>query len=562
MPPSRRPDPTKSWLCYGDNLDVMREYLADESVDLVYLDPPFNSNRSYSLLFKEASGAESQAQMEAFDDTWTWSQESEHAYDEMVNDQRTPYAVQDCLTSLRRLLGDNDVMAYLTMMTARLIELHRVLRDTGSIYLHCDPTASHYLKIILDAIFGPANFRNEIIWKRTGSHGSAKKYGPVHDVILFYAKSEHATWNQTYGPYDPDYIADKFNKRDDASGLLFQDISLTGPDTRNGESGLPWGGYDPTAKGRHWALPGFLVEAGIIPDGGTVQERLTRLDKAGRIYRTRNGTPRLKFFVDDGKGMPLADVWTDIPALNSQAAERLGYPTQKPLALLDRIIKASSNEGDTVLDPFCGCGTATDSAQRLGRRWIGIDITTLAVDLIDARLRHTFGEAVAEDYEMLGIPRDLAGAAALFRRSPFEFERWAVGLVNGQPNERQVSDRGSDGVVRFPLGRGEKGRVIVSVKGGSTNPGHVRDLVGVVSSQRAEMGLFVTMNPPTRGMTEAANQSGTYVHPANGQRYPKVQILSIGGLLDGSERPNMPPAENPYFTARRGGVENTDPGLF
>lgn len=549
MPPARRPDPSKSWLCYGDNLDVMREYLADESIDLVYLDPPFNSQRSYSLLFKEKSGAASSAQMEAFDDTWTWSQESEHAYDEMVNSARTPSRIVDTLISLRRLLGDNDVLAYLVMMTSRLIELHRVLRDTGSLYLHCDPTASHYLKIILDGIFGGENFRDEIIWQRHNARSVKQAIWPrLHDVILFYAKGPDSTFNPTL--VSSGRVSEPHDLVTGADGLRYRTKDLTGPEVRYGETGTAWRGVNPTDQGRHWRVGHATLDA---------------LDAAGRLYWQRSGVPRElaeEPYVPGGRMTTVGDVWADIDSINAGAAERLGYPTQKPLALLDRIIRASSSPGDTVLDPFCGCGTAVDSAQRLDRRWIGIDVTTLAVDLIDARMKHTHGEDVAESYELLGIPRDLAGAAALFRRSPFELERWAVSLVNGQPNERQVGDRGVDGIVRFPLGRNEKGRAVVSVKGGSTNPGHVRDLIGVVTSQRAEMGLFITMNSPTRGMVEAANQSGTFVHPANAQRYPRVQILSIGGLLDGTERPDMPPSENPYFQARRRGVENTDPGLF
>ena len=288
---------------------------------------------------------------------------------------------------------------------------------------------------------------------------------------------------------------------------------------------------------------------------------MARLDAEGRIWypESKSKRPRLKRYLDEQSGPVIGNVWTDINPINSRAAERLGYPTQKPLALLERIIEASSNPGDVVLDPFCGCGTTVDAAQKLGRRWIGIDVTTLAIDLIDARLRHTYGEEIQETYDMLGIPRDLTGAEALFKRSPFEFERWCVMMLDGQPNEKQVGDRGIDGVIRFPVdAKGNSDRALVSVKGGATNPGHVRDLFGTIESQRAAMGVFVTMNPPTKGMIEAANHGGSYIHPANGQRYPKLQIMTVQELLD-DKKPNMPTALLPYFQAkRRYGDEQTE----
>ena len=266
----------------------------------------------------------------------------------------------------------------------------------------------------------------------------------------------------------------------------------------------------------------------------------------------------MKRYLDEQRGRPLGDVWTDIPPVNSRAAERLGYPTQKPVALIERIINLNTRAGDVVLDPFCGCGTTIDAAKKLGRRWIGIDVTTLAVDLIDARLRHTYGEAVRDTYEILGIPRDMGGATALFQRSPFEFERWCVMVLDGQPNEKQVGDRGIDGVIRFPLdAKGTSDRIIVSAKGGATNPGHVRDLIGTVKSERAAMGLFICMVKPTPGMLAAANHSGSYVHPANGQRYPKVQLVTVREHLDG-KRPQMPLTMLPYFLAQRRAADNDD----
>ncbi|AVE00430.1 DNA methylase [Streptomyces phage OzzyJ] len=530
----RRASDDRNRLYYGDNLDVLRQNIADQSVDLVYLDPPFNSNRKYSLLFKEKSGEESQAQMEAFDDTWTWSHDAEALFLDLLNAPTTPNKVKDALDALRRLLGDNDVLAYLVMMTARLIELRRVLRPTGSLYLHCDPTASHYLKVVLDAIFGPENFRGEVTWVRTTTHNDAKRWSPNADIILYYGRTDSVTWNPVHAEHRAEYIADKY-RMTDAQGRRYMLDNMTSPNPRPNLT-YEWMGHEPPPNGWRYS-----------------RETMQRLHDEGRIWypEDKKKRPRLKRFLDEQPGPVVGNVWTDINPINSRAAERLGYPTQKPIALLERIIEASTNAGDVVLDPFCGCGTTVDAAQKLGRRWIGIDVTTLAVDLIDARLRHTYGEAIRETYEILGIPRDISGAQALFRRSPFEFERWCVMMLDGQPNEKQVGDRGIDGVVRFPIdGKGGSDRVLVSVKGGATNPGHVRDLVGTVESQRAAMGVFVCMNEPTKGMVEAANHSGAYNHPANGQRYPKVQIMTVRDLIDG-KRPKMPTALLPYFQAQR-----------
>jgi DNA modification methylase len=533
-------------LYYGDNLEVLRQHIATESVDLIYLDPPFNSNRSYNVLFKAHSGEESQAQIEAFDDSWHWSQQAEAQYAAIVAGG-APIKVAEAIEAMHGLLGPNDVLAYLVMMTARLVELHRVLKPTGSMYLHCDPTASHYLKVVLDAIFGPTNFRNEIIWKRTGAHGGADRYGPVHDTLLFFTKSNDFTWNQPYGAYDPTYLA-RFSKTDD-HGRLFQDIALTGPGVRAGESGAAWREYDPTAAGRHWAIPSFLVEQGVIPATGGTIERLDALNDAGRVYFTRGKVPRLRYYVEDAPGMPQMDIWVDLPPVNSQAAERLGYPTQKPIALLERIIVASSSEGDMVLDPFCGCGTTVDAAQSLRRKWIGIDITYLAVDLIRKRLRHSYGPGIESTYEVHGIPTDVQGAEALFNENPFDFERWAVSLVDGQPNEKQVGDKGIDGRIRFHADKDAIGTIVVSVKGGKqVAPTMMRDLVGTVQQQKADMGLLILLAKPTKGMAEIADHSGTYTVPMTGRAFPKIQIATVGELLSG-KGPQLPAAILPYVQA-------------
>lgn len=521
-------------LYYGDNLDVLRKHIPDESVDLIYLDPPFNSNRSYNVLFKEKTGEESPAQIEAFGDTWIWSHETEGLYQEVVTN--SSLRVADALEAMRKLLGDNDVLAYLVMMTARLIELHRILKPIGSLYLHCDSTASHYLKIMLDAIFGPERFVNEIVWKRSSAHSDAKQgskhYGRVSDTLLFYSKSDDRIWNSQYQPYEQEYIERDYRRIEPETGRHYRISDLSGPG--GGAKGNPY--YEVMGVWRHWRYS---------------EEKMNQLIAEGRVIQTRPGAvPQYKRYLDEMPGVLLQNVWTDVPVINNRSKEKLGYPTQKPLELLERIIKVSSNKGDVVLDPFAGCGTTIDAAQKLGRHWIGIDVTTLAVDLIDARLRHTYGEKIRQTYEIRGIPRDLAGAKALFNRSPFEFERWCVMLLDGQPNEKQVGDKGIDGVIRFPLDKKTSDRILVSVKGGSTNPGHVRDLLGTVQSQNAAMGIFVCLQKPTKGMTDAANHSGVYTYPVNNQKFPKVQIITVEELMSGKQ-PSMPTTLLPYFQAQR-----------
>jgi len=528
-------------LYYGDNLQVLREHVPSESVDLIYLDPPFNSNRSYNVLFHNKSGDEAQAQIEAFDDTWTWSQLSEETYRELV-EGGAPLRVADAIEAMRRLLGDNDVLAYLVMMTARLVELHRVLRESGTLYLHCDPTASHYLKVLLDAVFRPEQFLAEIIWKRTSAHNRVRRFGPIHDTILAYAKGPNWTWNPIYVAYDQAYVDRDYRRIEPETGRRYRVSDLT---SNNPGSSLEFHGMPPPG-GRYWA---YAIET------------LERFEAEGRIIWSSSGYPQYKRYLDEMPGQMAQDLWTDVPQINNRSRERLGYQTQKPLALLERIIRSSTNEGDVVLDPFCGCGTTIDAAQKLDRRWIGIDITYLAVDLIGKRLRHTYGDEITETYRVHGIPHDLAGAHALFDANPFDFERWAVSLVDGQPNEKQVGDKGSDGVIRFPIGRNNMGRIVVSVKGGKhLNPAMVRDLIGTVGTQRAEMGLLITMDTSTRGVRDAVNHSGTYEHPATGTRYPRVQVVTVAELLEG-KRPAMPTAILPYVKAKSAALNPEQPTL-
>ncbi|MFN8011132.1 MAG: DNA methyltransferase [Holophagaceae bacterium] len=510
-------------LYFGDNLNVLRDSIADASVDLVYLDPPFNSKRDYNLLFKSPEGGQSHAQIEAFEDTWHWTEQAEREYAEILKSGHTDVA--DLIAAFRSFLGENDLMAYLVMMANRLLELHRVLKPSGSLYLHCDPTASHYLKLVLDSVFGVENFRNEVIWKRTGAHGSAKRWGPVHDTLLFYSKSNTFVWNQLHQDQS-DYISSRFTYQE-PDGRLFYPITLHASGVRHGESGKPWRGIDITAKGGHWKY--------------TVA-RLDELDAEGKIYFPKSGgMPRLKIYAESAKGAQIQDIWADVHPINSQAQERLGYPTQKPIALLERILNASSNPGDVVLDPFCGCGTAVHAAQKLGRQWIGIDITHLAISLIEKRLRDAF-PGIA--FQVHGTPKDLEGAQDLAERDKYQFQWWACSLVNAQPfqGKKKGADGGIDGLIYFADVEGGKPvtrRIIVSVKGGGVTVNQVRDLKGVLDREKSPIGLFVTLEPPTKPMEKEATSAGFFTG-ANGKSYPRVQILTIEALLNSHVRPEFP----------------------
>ena len=494
-------------LYFGDNLDILRENVADASVDLIYLDPPFNSNATYNVLFRERTGEDSAAQITAFEDTWSWSIESEIAFQDVVT--AGPEKLGNLLQAMRGFLGQNDMMAYLTMMAQRMAELHRVLKPTGSIYLHCDPTASHYLKLMMDAVFGLANYKNEIVWKRTSGHSDAQRYGRVHDVILYYTYGSDSLWNQIYQPYDHEYVA-RYYSYEDPDGRRWMSDNLSA-------AGLQGGGYEYEWKGitRIWRVPISTME---------------RLDSEGRIYYTRNGIARRKRYLDEAKGNPVQDVWTDVQSLRSWHKERLGYDTQKPEALLERIINASSNESDVVLDPFCGCGTAIAVAERLNRRWIGIDITHLAISLMKSRLRDTFGPDLS-DYDVVGVPQDVASARALAVESEhdgrYQFEYWALGLVDARPSNRgrRGADSGIDGYINFfDDNSGKAKRIIVQVKSGHVRRDMIATLKGDMTREDAEIGIFITLNPPTRPMTQEATSAGIYVpehYPDH--RYPRLQ---------------------------------------
>lgn len=506
---------TKNQLFYGDNLDVLHRYVKDESVDLVYLDPPFNSRQDYNVLFAEKDGSRSSSQITAFEDTWEWNQDSQRAYEEIVE---AGGRVSDVMRAFKTFLGNSDMMAYLAMMAPRLIELHRVLKVTGSIYLHCDPTASHYLKMLMDAIFAPQYFRNEIIWKRTTSHSDANRCGNVHDTILFYVKSGSYVWNTSFQKYDPDYV-EQYYRYTDADGRKFMSSDLSGagagpPRTFGARGEIP------PPKGRHWMFD---------------QEGIDRAIRDNRIFWTKNGVPRLKKFLDNAEGMQLQDVWDDIQALRSWHKEKLGYPTQKPESLLDRIIASSSNEGDVVLDPFCGCGTAISSAQRLRRKWIGIDITHLAIGLIKQRLLDAFGESIKNTYQVIGEPISIPDAETLAKQDPYQFQWWALGLVGARPNQQKKgADRGIDGRLYFHDDTsGDTKQIILSVKAGHVTVSQIRDLVGVLDREKAQLGALICFEEPTKPMVKEAVEAGFYDSPGVNKKFPRLQILTIAQLLEG-----------------------------
>lgn len=532
--------PSRNTLYYGDNLPVLREHIPTASVDLVYLDPPFNSNRNYNVLFKDEHGLEAGAQIQAFEDSWHWNAAAEQTYYELVTDG--PARVGQMIGSLRGFLGTNQMLAYLVMMAARLVELHRVLKPTGSLYLHCDPTASHYLKIILDTIFGPQNFRNEIIWQRTSAHsdrsqGNVIHMGRIHDVLLFYSKSDCATRNEIYIPYSESYLRD-FYRHADSDGRRYRLDNTQGP----GGAAKGNAHYEFLGVTRYWRYS---------------RERMQELYEQGRIIQTKPGTvPAYKRYLDEMPGVPLQDLWDDIGPLGAQAAERLGYPTQKPLALLERIISASSNPGDVILDPFCGCGTAVAAAEKLGRRWIGIDVTHLAIALQKSRMLEMF-PGIA--FQTIGEPKDIGAARKLALDDRYQFQWWALSLIKARPlggqdgskQGKKGADQGIDGIIPFLDDTTSKPkRALIQVKSGHVRAGDIRDLRGTIEREQAQLGAFLTLEPPSREMLTEAASAGVYRSPGWGRDYPRLQVLTIEELLRGVEV-KMPPAYAPFKQAQR-----------
>jgi site-specific DNA-methyltransferase (adenine-specific) len=541
---------SKNTLFYGDNLPILKEYFADETVDLIYLDPPFNSNRSYNILYKDESGLDSTSQIRAFEDTWHWDRNTEEQYREL---SAFGNKLSRLLDTLVDVIGRNQMTAYLIMMSARLLELHRILKPTGSLYLHCDSTASHYLKLILDMIFNMNNFQNEIIWKRTSSHSDSKRFPKITDTLFFYSKSNDFVWNKLYGDYDEKYIKSHYNTVD-KNGRRFQYGDLVKPKGSRGyfytllECPPPKNGWRmPESTANQWLAEGKIE----IPPKGNV--------------------PRFKRFLDEMEGLVVSNLWTDIPPVNSQAKDALDYPTQKPIALLERIIQSSSNKGDVILDPFCGCGTAVHAAQKLERTWIGIDITPLATAIIKSRLFDSFQIEAKKNYDLIGEPTTVADAKLLAKQDRYQFQWWALGLLPARPfggqgdskQGKKGADKGIDGIMTFKDTHkdGLDKRIIVQVKSGKVKSGDIRDLLGTVEREKnAVIGVFVTLEEPTKDMNIAAMESGYFHSDFYNRDYPKIQIFTIEQLLAGDkikfpgtdttlkqaprEQPNMGEQEN------------------
>ena len=666
---------TKNRLYYGDNLHVLRDHVPAESVDLIYLDPPFNSKRDYNLLFKTPKGMESDAQITAFEDSWHWAQQAEDEFKEIVNPSAelrrlrgSNTDVADLMQALRSFLKENDMLAYLTMMCNRLLELHRVLKPTGSLYLHCDPTASHYLKLVLDGVFGKENYRSEINWKRSSAHNDAKQgrkqYGNIRDTIFFYTKSAGEwKWNWLFTNYDISYIEDFYKYTDETSGRRYRMGDLTAAKT-GGDTRYEWRVKSKNGRNweadldEEWKTPHPSVEyKGLLPYGKRIwaysRDNMLSMEREGRIVYAGSGMPNYKRYLDEMPGVPLQNNWEDIRPASGD--EFMGYPTQKPLALLERIVSASSNKGDVVLDPFCGCGTAVHAAEKLGRRWIGIDITHLSVSLIEKRMKNAFpyldagvgakakapppqpspagggskansaeggsransagggskgdpavGRSKEESagnqnknatetpppsggrlgggqadtakslpsqehigFEVIGTPQDFDAAKDLADRDKYQFQFWACTLVNAQPYKggKKGADGGVDGIIYAEVGKSKTEKIVVSVKAGANiSNGMIRDLKGAMEREKAIMGLFVTLTSPTKPMVTEAVAAGHYQSPHHGD-FPKIQILTIEGLLSGMERakyPDMAQGEQTFKAAKteKGKAKAGQGGLF
>ncbi|MBI2831676.1 MAG: restriction endonuclease [Chloroflexi bacterium] len=514
-------------LYYGDNLIWLRNHdkFPGESVDLIYLDPPFNSNADYNVIFQEPGGEESQAQLRAFGDTWGWDSEaSALALQELSNEKLEAARLIEWIAN-RGDKSSKSMAAYIGMMATRLLELYRVLKTDGSIYLHCDSTASHYLKMLMDTIFGMDNFRNEIVWKRFNFHADAKRFGRVSDRILFYTKGDNYRFNRLRTDFSEEYIESKFTHYD-PDGRRFRLDNLNPP-----------AGRGPVYKYH-----------GVTKAWRFTKDKMLQFEAEGKIY-TDSKVPQLKRYLDELEGQAIHDMWIDISPINSQAKERLGYPTQKPLALLERIIQASSSEGNVVLDPFCGCGTALVAAHKLNRKWIGIDITYLSIDLVEQRLIDSFGEVVRTTYSTYGDPQDVKSAQALWEKDAKEFELWAIRLIGARPRPK---DGGVDGVLGFIDKDRKVQKIVVQVKGGETlNPGMVRDLIGTVEKEKAAIGLLITLHKPTSGMTELAVHAGVYKSEFWNKSYPRIQVHTIQELLVEGKQFDLPPQVSTLKRAER-----------
>ena len=533
-------------LWYGDCLTVIQKMKAS-SVDLIYLDPPFNSNRNYHGIYKDETGRPLPDQVEAFCDMWTLDEERERALrhmpvlmrDQGIDDDTVEFW-RIWMNALRKT--NPALLAYLSYMVERIVHMRVLLRPTGSLYLHCDQTVSHYIKVMLDGVFGHQNFRNEITWKRTFAHGGASRWGDVHDTLLFYTKNNKYTWNNVLQAHDESYVSSKYRFTD--SRGRYRLVVLTGPGTTSGYSGKAWRGYNPTNAGRHWAVPKKAIQT-LADEGVEIPSALH--DQLDLLYKHRyiifpkkrdgtEGVPEFKLHLS--KGHPIQDVVTDIPPINSQAKERLHYATQKPVALLARIISASTNEGDVVLDPFCGCATTLEAAHNLNRQWIGIDIAIHAIKRV-ARIRLTerCGLVEGRDYEIKGVPRNLEGTKDLWARDKYHFQKWAVEQVEGFVTTKRASDGGIDGRLYFVVpDERDLQSMVIEVKGGANvNIADVRALGDVLQRNTALMAGLIVMEPlgdaKMRNFKRLMAEAGDL--EVLGVKYARMQILTVDQILSG-----------------------------
>jgi DNA modification methylase len=524
-------------LYYGDNLEVLRRHIRDESVDLCYIDPPFNSKRTYNQIYNNV-GHEDRAQAQAFIDTWTWDDHANDCYGQIltnVNGVQTSKSTE-LMRGLDVVLGRGSLFAYLVSMSVRVAEIRRVLKPTGSFYFHCDPTASHYLKLICDSLFVPlgGDYKNEIVWKRTTAHSDSKQgathYGRIHDVILFYSRGDKPAFNPQWLPYDKEYIETHYRYVEEGTGRRYRKGDLTA-NKPGGDTSYEWKGVRPYT-GRYWAYS---------------KAKMEEFEAQGRLVYTKSGMPEYKRYLDEMPGRPSQDVWEDISPLNSQAQERLGYPTQKPEALLERIIKTSSNEGDLVLDAYCGCGTTTAVAQRLKRRWVGIDITYQSISLVLRRLEKTYGRGVLDGIVLNGIPRDVESAVALAHkkddRTRKEFEKWAVlTYTNNRAiiNDKKGADQGIDGVAYFLVGKKQNAKIIFQVKSGHADRGDVAKLRGDMQREDATLAVLITLEKPTGPMLKEAKAAGAYHHEMMNRSYDRIQVVTVKDIIDQGRRLDVP----------------------
>lgn len=475
-------------LYYGDNLYILRRYIPNDSIDLIYLDPPFKSGKDYNILFEEKNGSKSRAQIKAFEDTWTWDKTAEETFLELIKNQNTPSELIEMLKGFRTFLGTSDMMAYLVMMAIRLLELKRVLKKTGSIYLHCDPSASHYLKVLMDRIFGYKNFLNEIVWCYKTRQFSKKHWNRKHDIILSYAKNygiHTFNWENVLTPISEE-TRKKYKLKDEI-------------------------GY--------YRLCGRGIKGSPIESAKDVEQKweIENPELVVRVYLKEGYVPEDYWFIN---------------IINQASKERFGYPTQKPESLLEKIILASSNQNEIVLDPFCGCGTTIAVAQKYKRKWIGIDITHLAITLIKRRLGNMFGRYCK--YNIVGVPVDVNGAKELALKNRYEFQKWAVGLVQEvHLEDKKGADRGIDGIKYFRDSNKDVKKIIIQVKSGHVGVSQIRDLKGVIEREQAQIGVFIILEKPTKKMIEESVSSGFYEPEHFHKKYLKIQILTIEDLLNG-----------------------------